>query len=323
MKHQAMFKLFLCTGLMLMLCLVLFFYGETGFTYQDEIVLWQLRFPKIVVALLAGGLLGATGLILQIFFQNPLAGPDLLGINSGASLGVALSIMGASFFPQLSLPALTPIMAMAGAMSVFFLLNLMVRKNIGQVTILILGLLIASFTSSLISILINLSSAMQVKNYLVWSMGTFQAVTSQQISLMVGLSFLPILALFFLTKTLNLMAFGDDYASSMGLPVRRSKMMLMLLASFIIGLVTVYCGPIGFIGIIAPHLARSLIKNSDARVVLPLSFMIGSCLALLTELILVFSGAYALSASLSTNAMLGIIGAPVIAVYLLKSRKLA
>ncbi len=319
MKSHQMIKLFICLAFVVGLSFILFFYGETGFTYQDQIVLWQLRFPKVIVALIAGGLLGSTGLILQIFFQNPLAGPDLLGINSGASLGVALSLMGAGFFPQIQIVALTPLMAMAGALSVFFLLGIMVRKNIGQVTILILGLLIASFTSSLISILVNLSSSMQVKNYFVWAMGTFQAVTFQQIPTMISISLLPICSLFFLPKTLNLMALGDEYASSMGLPVRRSKTLLMLLASFTIGLITVYCGPIGFIGIIAPHLARTLIKNSDAKFVLPLSFLIGSSLALMTELVLVFSGSY----SLSTNAMLGIIGAPVIAFYLLKARRLA
>ncbi len=319
MKHQSMLKISLCFCLMIFLCLILFFYGETGFAYRNPIILWELRFPKVIVALIAGGLLGSIGLILQIFFQNPLAGPDLLGINSGASLGVALSIMGASYFPQLPFEAVTPIMAMVGAMTVFLLLGLMVKRNIGQVTILILGLLIASFTSSLISILVNLSSSMQVKNYMVWAMGTFQAVTFQQIPTMICISLIPIFSLFFLPKTLNLMALGDDYAGSMGLSVKRSKMLLMLIASFTIGLITVYCGPIGFIGIIAPHISRTLIKTSDARKILPASFMIGSILALLTELVLVFSGSY----SLSTNSMLGIVGAPVIGMYLLKSRKLA
>lgn len=317
MKNKCL-PFFLLVTICLALMAFLFCYGENGFTLSDQIIIWQLRIPKIIVAFLAGGLLAASGLLLQVFFQNPLAGPDLLGINSGASLGVALAIMGAGLTTQMSFETMAPAFSIVGAMSVFTLLALLIKKNVGKVTILILGLLIASFTSSLISLLVNLSSSLQVKNYLVWAMGTFQAVPLNQLPIVIGLSTLAIVALSFFPKKLNLLAMGENYASSMGLKVKSTKLQFMLTSSFIVGVVTVYCGPIGFIGIIAPHLSRSLLKSSDAKFVLPATFIIGSSLALLTEVLLIFSQGY----SLSTNALLGMIGAPVIAVYLLNNRRL-
>ena len=296
----------------------LWFFGDIGFTTSDEVVLWQLRFPKIIVAFLAGGLLATSGLLLQVFFQNPLAGPDLLGINAGASLGVALAIMGSSFLPaQLTLISL-PIMAMLGALAVFFLLAFLVQKNFSRISLLILGLLIASFTSSFISVLVNISPSLQVKNFLMWSMGSFQGVPVEEVPTLVALAVTGIICLTFLPKKLNQFIIGESYAKSMGMNVGGFKILLILVCSFAVAIVTAFCGPVGFIGIIAPHMARSFIKRSDIRWVMPAVFLVGSSLALFTEIILIFTNQY----SLATNSILGLIGAPVIAIYLYKERRM-
>lgn len=299
----------------------LFLYGEAGFLSFSKIdsnILWELRFPKIITALLAGGMLASAGLLLQVFFQNPLAGPDLLGINAGSSLGVAFAIMGAPFLPSAFNEIGQPLMSVLGALSVFLLLVFLVRKNVSAITLIILGLLIASFTGSLISILVNMTPSLQVKNFLMWSMGSFQGITLERLPLFVFLSILGTTILCFLPKQLNQFVLGENYARSMGINVRSFKIWLILLCSYLIGVVTVYCGPIGFIGIIAPHMARSLIKQSDVRLVLPSAFMIGGILALFTEFILIFTSSY----SLAANSILGLIGAPVIALYFYRQRRL-
>ena len=312
MNKSSLLKTFALSAIILIFIGLLLYVGESGSGWSDELIIWQIRVPKIITAFLAGGLLSATGYLLQIYFQNPLAGPDLLGINSGASLGIAIAIMGFS-----ASTVAQPLMALIGALGVLLLLSILIRKNFSRVTVLIMGLLIASFTSSLISLLVNLSAGLQVKNYLVWAMGTFQAVPLQDLKLFVMTAIALILYQATFPKKLNLLLLGDSYAHSMGLKVKSFKFQLMLASAFSVALVTVHCGPIGFIGIIAPHLARWTLKRSDAHFLLPVCFLMGSLLALLTELILIFTHEY----SLATNSILGIIGAPIIAFYLLKKNK--
>lgn len=309
------FSFLLITAL---LSFVLFAYGDAGFTLNNEVVLWQLRFPKIIVAIMAGGMLASSGLLLQVFFQNPLAGPDLLGINAGSCLGVAIAIMGASFIPPGLIEFSQPVMAMLGALAVFLLLGFLVQKNLSRISLLILGLLIASFTSSFISILVSMTPSLQVKNFLVWSMGSFQGLTIVELPLFITLAVVGLASMLFLPKKLNQFIIGENYAKSMGVNVRTFKIILILVCSYLVAIVTAYCGPIGFIGIIAPHIARSFIKRSDIRLVMPAVFLVGSILALFTELILIFTSPY----SLTTNSILGLIGAPLIAIYLYKERRM-
>lgn len=302
----------------ILLTFVLFAYGDAGFTLDNEVVLWQLRFPKIIVAVMAGGMLASSGLLLQVFFQNPLAGPDLLGINAGSCLGVAIAIMGASFIPPELIQISLPVMAMLGALAVFMLLGFLVQKNLSRISLLILGLLIASFTSSFIGILVSMTPSLQVKNFLVWSMGSFQGLTIVELPLFITLSLAGLVSMLLLPKKLNQFIIGENYAKSMGVNVKTFKIVLILICSFLVAIVTAYCGPIGFIGIIAPHIARSFIKRSDIHLVMPAVFLVGSILALFTELVLIFTSPY----SLTTNSILGLIGAPVIAIYLYKERRM-
>lgn len=318
MKVSPLLTIFSFLLITILLVCILFAYGDAGFTLDNEVVLWQLRYPKIIVGLLAGGMLASAGLLLQVFFQNSLAGPDLLGINAGSCLGVAIAIMGARFIPPALVEVSLPAMAMLGALAVFLLLGFLVQKNISRISLLIMGLLIASFASSFISILVNMTPSLQVKNFLVWSMGSFQGLTVTDLPLFYALSFLGIFAMMILPKKLNQYIIGENYAKSMGVNVRAFKIILILVCSYLVAVVTAYCGPIGFIGIIAPHMARTFIKRSDIRFIMPAVFLVGSILALFTELVLVFTSTY----SLSTNSILGLIGAPVIALYLFKERRM-
>lgn len=318
MNIRPIFNIFFFMIIAGILAFFLIAYGEAGFTLDNEVVVWQLRFPKVLVAFFAGGLLATAGLLLQVFFQNPLAGPDLLGINAGACLGVALAIMGAGFIPLGFVSMSLPIMALLGSLGVFLLLAFLMKKNLSHVSLIILGLLIASFTTSFISILVNMTPSLQVKNYIMWSMGTFQNVTLEELPIFVAFSMLAILPLLFMPKKLNQFLLGENYARSMGMNVKNFKIILILVCSLLVAIVTAYCGPIGFIGIIAPHIARTAIKRSDVRVLLPAVFFTGAILALITEIILVFGSEY----SLATNSILGLIGAPIIALYIYRERRI-
>ncbi|MBY0415106.1 MAG: iron ABC transporter permease [Bdellovibrionales bacterium] len=302
----------------LLLSFFLLSYGEAGLTLSNEVVVWQLRFPKVVVGFLAGGMLASSGLLLQVYFQNPIAGPDLLGINAGSCLGVAIAIMGSGFLPPGLVNLSQPIMAMIGALAVFFILVLLVQKNISSISLIILGLLIASFTSSFISVLVNMTPSLQVKNFLTWSLGSFQNLTLEDLPLFTFLCFIGIISLLLMPKKLNQFIIGEQYAKSMGMNVRQFKVMLILVCSFLVATVTAFCGPVGFIGIIAPHIARTFIKRSDIRGVMPAAFFVGGILALFTEFVLIFTSQY----SLATNSILGLIGAPIIALYLYKGRRI-
>ncbi|MGZ3787969.1 MAG: FecCD family ABC transporter permease [Bacteriovorax sp.] len=305
--------LFLLTVLFILFLLC---YGESGFNL-DPALIKELRLPKVLVCLFAGGMLAISGLLMQIFFQNPLAGPDILGVSSGSSLFVAFWMMAGAGFSQSIMDWGMSAMSLLGAVCVFVLLLFFVHKNMSRVSLIIAGLLISSFASSGISILVNMSQALQLKNYLVWSMGSFRNVTVPLLPRFVLLSISSILPVFFIVKSLNLFLLSENYAKSMGVNIRRMRSVIVALAALQISIVTLFCGPVGFIGIISPHLARQFMKKANLFTLLPAVFMVGSLLAFIAETVLVFTP----KLSLSINAVLGLIGAPVIVFYLYRQRE--
>ena len=304
--------------LMLVISFIFFLlvFGETGFNLDVELIT-QLRLPKVIVCLFAGGMLAIAGLLMQIFFQNPLAGPDILGISSGSSLFVAFWMMTSVGLSQTVMELGMSVMSFLGAITVFMLLIFLLHKNMSRVSLIIVGLLISSFTSSGISILVSTSQALQIKNYLMWSMGSFRTITSSELPRFLILSLASILPVLFVFKSLNQFLLSENYAKSMGVDIKKMKIIFVSLAAFQISIVTMFCGPIGFIGIISPHLARTFIKRSHLKVLAPAVFLIGSLLALLTEGVLVLMP----TQSISVNAILGIIGAPIIILYLYRQRE--
>ncbi|MDD4973406.1 MAG: iron ABC transporter permease [Bacteriovorax sp.] len=308
-------NIFLVT-LVAFFAIFLLVYGETGFNLDLNLI-WQLRLPKVTVCFFAGGMLAIAGLLMQIFFQNPLAGPDILGVSSGSSLFVAFWMMASVGFSQSIMDWGMSAMSFLGALTVFFILVFFVNKNMSRVSLIITGLLISSFASSGISILVSMSQALQLKNYLVWSMGSFRNVTGPELPRFIFLSLISTLPVLFFIKSLNQFLLSENYAKSMGVNVKRMRLVFVSVAALQISVVTLFCGPIGFIGIISPHLARQFLKRSQLSVLLPAVFFIGVILSFVAETIIVLTPSW----SISVNAILGLIGAPVIVLYLYRQRE--
>lgn len=299
-----------------LVCLLLVL-GESGLS-TDAVLINELRLPKVLACLFAGGLLAVSGLLMQIFFQNPLAGPDILGVSSGSSLFVAIWMMaGAGLTPMVQEWGMNA-MSFFGALSVFLLLLFFLRRNISRVSLIIIGLLLSSFASSGISVLVSMGQALQLKNFLIWSMGSFRNITHVEMPRFIFFSLLSLLPVWFFLKPLNQFLLSENYAKSVGVNVKQMRMVFVTIAALQISIVTLYCGPIGFIGIISPHLARLYLKKAQLSHLLPAAFLIGSFLALLTELVLVMTPTF----SISVNAILGLIGAPIIVLYLYRERSL-
>jgi iron complex transport system permease protein len=309
------FKTVFLIVIVAVLAVFLLCFGEAGFIFNPSIF-WQLRLPKVIVALFASGVLAIAGLLMQIFFQNPLAGPDILGVSAGSSLFVALWIMGAGFFPANLYNIGANIFSLAGALSVFSILLFFLHKQFSRFSLLIVGLLISTFSSSCISFLMNVSEGLQIKNYLIWTQGSFRNVTIDQLPYFLIISLLTIIPLFLLPKTLNQIQLGENYAKSMGVNIFTTKKILITICAFSISTVTLFCGPIGFIGIIAPHLSRFYLKTSNMRFLLPVCFLFGSILGLGAESLLVLVPSW----SLSINTILGFFGAPLVIFYLYRQR---
>lgn len=294
----------------------LLIYGETGFNLDYQIIS-ELRLPKVLVCFFAGGILAIAGLLMQVFFQNPLAGPDILGVSSGSSLFVAFWMMASAGLSQRVADWGMSAMSFMGAILVFLILVFFVQKNMSRVSLVIIGLLISSFASSGISILVNMSPVLQLKNYLMWSMGSFRNVTSPELPRFIFLSLVSIVPVLFFTKSLNQFLLSENYARSMGVNVKRMRILFVSFAALQISIVTLFCGPIGFIGIISPHLARAFLKRSQLNILMPATFLIGALLAFSAEIIIVLLP----TSSISVNAILGLIGAPVIVLYLYRQRE--
>ena len=301
----------------LLMASFLLFYGEVGFT-SNSVLLWEIRLPKILSCFFAGGMLATAGLLMQIFFQNPLAGPDILGVSSGSSLFVAVwMLIGSALNPIIQSLGLSA-MSFLGAMVVFALLLFLIHKNVSRVSLIIIGLLISSFASSCISLLVSLSTAGSLKNFLLWSMGSFRNLTTVDLGQFLILSIMSLVPLIFLKKPLNQFLLSEHYAQSMGVDIKKMKYIFVTIAALQISVVTHFCGPVGFIGIISPHLARHFHKRSNLNQLLPASFLVGALLAFLAETILVLLP----ESLISVNAILGIIGAPLIVYFIAHQRDL-
>lgn len=261
-------------------------------------ILWEIRIPRLVAAVLSGLSLAVAGLSLQTLFRNPLAGPFVLGISSGASLGVALSLLlGFSFghFGVLSAAAV-------GAMAVTALVMLVAARFENSTVLLIVGLLVGYFIDALISLMIVGSDAESLRVYVSWGMGSFGRLTLDSVwvfalAVLVGLS-LVLLSI----RYLNAARLGDDFAKGLGVNVRRGRMMVLLGASLLASSSTAFCGPVAFVGIAVPHLAFMLFKTSNHRVLLPASALCGIVLCL----------ASCQFSTVPLNAVLSLVGVPVV-----------
>lgn len=299
--------------------------GEASKDSWTTIIL-QVRLPKALTAVLAGSALGISGLMMQTFFRNPLAGPFILGISSGASLGVALVVLSAGTIGGVVIAGFgllgdfaLAISAGAGAGLTMLIVLLIAHQIRNSMTLLILGLMFGYFTSAIVSLLLYFAVPERIQSYIRWTFGTFSGTTWNQITIFAPLVIIGLIGAMSLSKTLNALLLGETYAKTMGLNVNRARIAIIGFTAILAGTVTAFCGPIGFIGIAVPHLCRSLLGTSDHRALIPATVLMGGIVALCASLIAEMPGN---QITLPLNAVTSLIGAPVVIWVILRRRNL-
>ena len=291
-------------------------------------IIWLFRMPKAITAVLAGSGLAVSGLLMQTLFRNPLAGPSVLGISSGASLGVALVVLSAAaggasadFLDGLGLLGEFGIICSAsiGAMLVLILILAFSRKIRSVMTLLILGLLFGYATTALVSILIHFSISERIHAYISWTFGSFSATTWKQLHLFIPAIVLGLIVTLFAKKPLNALLLGESYGRSMGLNIKRARLLIIVNTALLSGSVTAFCGPIPFLGVAIPHLCRSFFNTSDHRILLPTVMMTGAIVALISDIVAQLPGSHTV---LPLNAVTSLIGAPIITWFILKKQNI-
>lgn len=297
--------------------------GEEPTTWQN--IIWKSRCPQALTALVAGAGLSISGLQMQTVFRNPLAGPSVLGISSGASLGVAFVVLFSGSIGGIALSHLgfigevaLSIAAIIGSLSVMALIVYVSHKVKGNVTLLIIGVMIGYLANAIIGILKYFSVEEDIKAYVIWGLGSFSRVSGNQMMLFVSIMAVLIPLSFLLVKTLNLLLLGDGYARNLGLNIKRARVLVIGCSGVLTAIVTAYCGPIVFLGLAVPHLCRAVFQTSDHRLLMPASMVMGAALALACNLIARMPG---FEGALPVNSVTALIGAPVIASVLFRKRK--
>ena len=282
-------------------------------------IVLHIRLLKAVVALTAGAALAVSGLQMQTLFRNPLAGPYVLGISSGAGLGVALFLLGApllgvsahSFVQSLGIAGA----AWLGAALVLLVVMAVSRRIKDIMVILILGMMFGSGISSIVEILQYLSSEAALKSFVIWTMGSLGDVTGGNLALMLPVVAAGLVLSVAAIKPLNLLLLGENYARTMGLNVQRTRTLLFLSTVLLAGTVTAFCGPVGFIGLAVPHLARMLFASADHRILMPGSMLAGAALLLVCDLI-------SKTLALPINTVTALMGIPVVIIVVVRNRNL-
>lgn len=288
----------------------LFGIGDQG----DEIIVMQFRLPKALTAILAGMAMSVSGLLMQTLFRNPLAGPDVLGVSSGAGLGVALTLL--TLTPLFALPAGSIfagwgviLAAWAGAGAVMVLIMTVSARLRDIMTVLIVGLLLASAISAVVSLLQYFSNEAMLRTYVIWTMGNLGNISYPQIRALALASAAGFVIAFMLVKPLNAMLLGETFSITVGVKVRRTRIILLASASILAGSVTAFCGPLAFIGVAVPHIARLLFGSTDHRLLMPGTALCGAAIMLISDLISVMPGG---GHVIPVNTVTSLIGIPVV-----------
>ncbi len=297
----------------------------TGSSEADNItkvIIWESRLPMTLTALFAGASLSVAGLILQTVFQNPLAGPSILGVSSGASLGVAIVLLSAGTFLSDS-TILEMFSSIGGAFlgSCIVILLLLLFSTIlrGISQLLIAGIMIGYILSSAISLLNFFAPAEGVKSFVIWGLGSYSGIGLQGLPWFIGISGLFLLASFLFIKPLNAFLLGERYAANMGYSIKRQRTLLLGLSGVLTGIVTAFCGPIGFIGLAVPHIARMLFKTSNHVTLIPATILCGASLSLLCCILTIVPG---IAGVIPINAITPCVGVPVILYILINKHKI-
>ena len=291
-----------------------------GVDPATRLIVLDIRLVKAIVAILAGMALSVSGLQMQTLFRNPLAGPYVLGISSGASLGVALFILG---MPLLGI-ATNSTLSSIGTAGAAWLGSALILAFVASVStrikdimvILILGMMISSGVSAVVQILQYLSNEEALKSFVIWTMGSLGDVTANQLHLMLPAILLGLVVSVAVIKPLNLLLLGEQYARTMGLNVRRSRYLIFLSTTLLAGTVTAFCGPIGFVGLAIPHIARMLFSNADHRILLPASALCGAVVLLTCDIISKWL-------TLPINTITALLGIPIVIWVVIRNKSIA
>lgn len=297
--------------------------GDTSVIWYN--IIWKSRVPQSLTAMVAGAGLAVSGLQMQTVFRNPLAGPSVLGISSGASLGVAFVVLASGSIGGIALSsvgligevALT-VASVIGAFMVMAIIVFVSQKVKGNVTLLIIGVMIGYIANAVIGVLKFFSVEEDIRAYVIWGLGSFARVSGNQIYPFIILMLIALPISFLLIKTMNLLLLGEMYARNLGLNIRRARLLVICSSGILTAIVTAYCGPIIFLGLAVPHLCRSLFQTSDHRILMPGSLLVGAALALLCNLIARMPG---FEGALPVNSVTALIGAPVVVSVLFNKRK--
>ena len=288
-------------------------------------IIFSSRLPQALTAIVAGASLAVSGLQMQTVFRNPLAGPSVLGISNGSALGVAFVVLLSGKLGGVALSRLgylgdaaMSVAAIIGALAVMLLILWVSQKVKGNVTLLIIGVMIGYLANAIIGVLKFLAPEEDVKSFVVWGLGSFARVSGDEMMLFIGLMCVLLPLTYLLVKPMNLLLLGDRYAANLGLNIRRSRMLVIISSGVLVAIVTAYCGPIMFIGLAVPHLARALFRTSDHRILMPATALCGSVLALVCNIIARMPG---FEGALPVNSVTALVGAPVIAMVLFHKRK--
>ena len=288
-------------------------------------IIWKSRLPQALTAIVAGAGLAVSGLQMQTVFRNPLAGPSVLGISNGSALGVAFVVLLSGRIGGVALSRLgylgdaaMSVAAIIGALAVMLLIVWIAERVRGNVTLLIIGVMIGYLANAIIGVLKFLSPEEDVKTFVVWGLGSFSRVSGDEMILFVVLMCILLPLAYLFVKPMNLLLLGDRYAANLGLNTRRARMLVIVSSGILVAIVTAYCGPIMFIGLAVPHLARAIFHSSDHRILMPGTALCGAVLALFCNLIARMPG---FEGALPVNSVTALIGAPVIAAVLFRRRK--
>lgn len=336
-KTKIIALMLIITFIMFALVLIDFFTGHIKIPFKEllnylnpradtsdtlSILIREFRLPRVIISVMAGAALSISGLMMQTMFRNPLAGPYVLGISSGASLGVAVAVLGTGFlFSSTSISISSAgivISAAIGAAMVMSLIVFLASRLNDMLSILIIGIIIAGIIGAIVNLLQFFAQDANVKSFVVWTMGSLSAVSYSDIQIVVPVVLIVITACLLISKFLNILSLGDEFAKSMGVNIKLMRILVFSFVSILAGTITAYCGPIGFIGIAVPHVARWIFNTANHFILIPACFIIGACFMLFGDILthILISGTV-----LPINSVTAIIGAPFVVWIVLKNKR--
>ena len=294
---------------------------QAGADDAYRLIIWEGRMPRMILAIVAGAGLSVSGLLMQTLFRNPMAGPYVLGISSGAGLGVALMTMGVSILGIHAIYGWTVALSgVAGAFLIMFVLLMAASRIADNVTVLVLGILIGGISSAFVSLMQYFSPDAELKRFVMWTLGSLETVNASEVSFIVVVLLTGITASFFMFPGLNALLFGENAAKNLGVNTKKIRYLAITLTALMAGVITAFCGPIGFVGIIVPHIARMVCKVDDHKILIPASCLMGAFVLLLADLVAHVPGSFIV---LPLNAITSVFGIPILVWIILKNKQIS